>query len=89
MTAVRLAGRLPGGCVRSDHGPSRICSQSAQNALPGAGTSRLLFQGRSRGKSAISAFLARGRRGPARPAAYVDGEHGPAGREARVAVGEQ
>ncbi len=30
MTAVRLAGRLAGGCGRSDHGPFRICSQSAQ-----------------------------------------------------------
>ncbi|HEY6687000.1 MAG TPA: hypothetical protein VI094_12415, partial [Propionibacteriaceae bacterium] len=43
----------------------------------------------STGSSAISAFLAAGRRGPARPAAYVDGEHGSACGEARVAVGEQ
>src|SRR5918994_5351376 len=41
------------------------------------------------GSSAISAFLGRGRRGPARPAAYVDGEHGPTCGEARVAVCEQ
>ena len=41
------------------------------------------------GSSAISAFLGRGRGGPARPAAYVDSEHGPARGEARVAVGEQ
>jgi hypothetical protein len=41
------------------------------------------------GNSAISAILGRGRCGPARPAAYVDGEHGPARGQAGVAVGEQ
>jgi hypothetical protein len=40
----------------------------------------------STGSSAISGFLGRSLRGPARPAAYVDGEHGPTRGEARVAV---
>ena len=93
----RLAGHFPLPAEGSASGRVRAFRSRTvpnmqpvgPNALPGAATSRLLFQRRSRGKSAISGFLGRGRRGPARPAADVYCKDGPPRREARVAVGEQ
>src|SRR5215212_3768635 len=68
-------------------GPSRMTGPPVSDILLSAGDQYLTAS--LEGSRAISAALGRGRRCPARPAAYVDGEYGPQRGEAWVAIGEQ